>query len=530
MKLCRGNNPRIFIKKTNLSNPEGYSIKIQNNQITIASATSTGVFYGIQTLRQLWAQSRTLPAMWINDAPRFKHRGILLDTARHYFSVNHINKLIDAMAAMKLNTLHIHFSDDEGWRLAINALSKTALMLASTRGYVEGSINPAALYLQSNFDLTNYKNFNPKTNRLIIPTYPTADTKYKGIYTEKQIKQLIKYANARRITIIPEIDFPGHASALVHAMSNIFINPLDKSKYISVQGFYQDVLPICLYNQSNTRAKKFTKLINKIIVDINRLFQHQTTLYYKPEVSLGGDEVSHDAWTNDYSCQGNWVNMNALTKSQFFFKELQKANPDILISGWQEAVQLDNSDIGKSALNSGITGHIWVWAPSNKGIKQAQILAKAGYPTILAFADNLYFDLTYQPGIWQPGLYWAGSFVDTHAALYASVNANKVLDGLSINAQRHILGLEGALWSENTVNSRHLLYMALPKMAGLAESAWSSPITITNKKNQIAWQSLALRLGSDNKGFLGYLHKITCIIYRGYPKGMSDKIKGVRNY
>ena len=213
IKLLKIGEPRVIIKKINTNNPEAYKLSLQDNKIMISAATTAGVFYGIQTLRQLWNQSRKLPAMQINDEPRLKYRGVLLDTARHFFTVNEIKKLIDAMAAMKLNKLHIHFTDDEGWSLALKALPKWAQKNASTRGYVKGSSNPAALYEQANFDITNYKNFDPTTRELLIDNYPRANTKYSGIYTKQQIKELIKYANTRQITIIPELDFPGHARA-----------------------------------------------------------------------------------------------------------------------------------------------------------------------------------------------------------------------------------------------------------------------------------------------------------------------------
>ncbi len=532
----------VFNKTKNIKNPEGYKLTINNNKIILSASTTAGIFYGIQTLRQLWNQAPNLPALIITDAPRFKYRGILLDTARHFFSIRKIKELIDLMGAQKLNTLHIHFSDDEGWRLALNALldeyrfDPTGLWL---RGYLENSINPPQVFSQANLDKTNYQWFDPLHGLELVRKYSKANDPYKYFYTRKDINMLIKYANARMITIIPEIDFPGHARALVNAYPNIFYNPHDNSDYLSVQAYYDDVLPICLYGKTTPApALSFTTVTNAIIKEINAWFSNQSTIYAKrEEVSVGGDEVAADAWTKDSSCVGKWKALSALEKSHLFFKELFAANPTIKLSGWQQFVQNDDVTIGKYSLSSKDTGHVWVWEPvAIGGDQQAISLAKAGYSTVIAFADHLYFDIAYTPNAWEPGFNWAAPYSDTYQALSSIVNVNNVLQQLSHSKRNNIVGLEGGIWSENMMNFRHLIYMAFPKMTGLAEAAWA-PKSITAgigvNKTKVNWKGLLERLGTNKNehGFLWYLNNIGYLKdnnaigeYRGFPNGMKSQI------
>lgn len=241
------------------------------------------------------------------------------------------------------------------------------------------------------------------------------------------------------------------------------------------------------------------------------------------EVSVGGDEVPEDSWTADSSCRNK--NLTALDRSHLFFKDLYHANDDVLLSGWQQFVQQDDGSITNYALAPDHVGHVWVWEPSDQAIPHAVELADKGYPVVLAFADHLYFDLTYTPSAWESGFHWAGNFLDTHAALSSILSAEEVLKTLPESKKQYIVGLEGLLWSENLMNDRYMEYMALPKITGLSEAAWASP-SVTIKSGRVNWRSLAYRLCYDNNGILGYLHANTGFVYRGMPNGISDEIVG----
>lgn len=250
----------------------------------------------------------------------------------------------------------------------------------------------------------------------------------------------------------------------------------------------------------------------------------------KQNINLDNGVYTDDSWTNDSTCE-NQKDLNALEKSHKFFKELQQ-NTNLRISGWQQTVQNDPNrnlagGIDKNSIPSEKTGYIWVWSAFNSsGYSEAQQLAKAGYPTVLAYADDTYFDLAYNPDVWEPGFYWATKYADTHAALNSALDLKTTITSLSTKAAKNIKGLEGALWSENINNANHLWYMAFPKMTGLVEASWADQ-NITVKDKKINWNSLAYRLGSDNTKFLGYIDRIinpnndkTIISYRGFPNGI----------
>lgn len=512
-----------------IHNPEGYRLRIHNDCILIEAATDSGAFYAVQTLRQLWNQKKKIPPLVIEDEPRFKYRGLMLDVSRHFFTVDQIKTIIDAMAAQKINTLHIHFSDDEGFRLALSNLSIDVTRLAQLRGFVSDSVNVPSVFPQANLDLTNYVDREPVfPANLVVPSYARANTPYRGLFSSSNIRRLVSYANKNKITVIPEVDFPGHAYAIVQADPDVFVDPNDMSNFVSIQGYYNDVIPVCLYDSKERPKNSFTRTMNQIVLAIADLFDNQTTLYYQKEVSLGGDEVAATAWTDDSSCNIEpWNDLDALSKSHYFFEKMVTSNAirnaKIQFSGWQQIVQNDDGTIDPLSFNSELAGHIWVWLPVQSGaISQAQILARAGYPVVLNFASDLYMDLTYTPDAWEPGYNWAGAFLNTHAALRSALNADQTLLGLSLEQGRHIHGLEGVLFSENLLNFSHLAYMALPKMTGVAEAAWSRHAVKNGKLN---WKSLAKRLGTSREsGFLNYLYRITGLEYRGYPDGIALEI------
>lgn len=496
--------------KTINNNPEGYQLSITSNGIQIAALTPSGVYYALQTLRQISAQNpQGLPLITVTDYPRFKYRGIGLDVARHYYSVAEIKTLIDIMASQKLNSLHIHFSDDEAFRLAIPAYP-TLATVAANRGLGQ-QLGPQML-LQNNLDTTNLTQHN----------YPVANSIYGYSYSPEDIQQIISYANQNQITIIPEIDLPGHARALIKALPNVMVDQNDNSQFVSVQGYTDDVLPVCTYGSNVSVGSQFTNNLNNIIVTIANQFNSQTTLYATAgEISLGGDEVSSHAWNNDTSCRNEWSNLSALEKSHLFFQRVAESNPSLIVSGWQQYVQNDNDSLGKNIVPVAQSGHVWVWSPSAQGIKQAVNLANNNYPTVLAYADKTYFDLAYSPSMYEPGFTWAAPNVDTYSAL-SMAQAASATQAKTTNPQ-NILGLEGELFSENLASYQHLLYMALPKMPGLAEAAWS-PNYVTVNNQQLNWQSLATRLGCGESGFLAYLAKLYGVNYRGYPNGIAKEV------
>jgi hexosaminidase len=520
LKLCDGITEQ----------PEGYVITVTKTGVDIYSNNQIGWFYGAQTVLQLLDYGKTsacsqssntleichprvgtrppgeggevnLPFLTIVDYPRFKYRGIMLDTVRHFFPYNELKNFIDVMAAHKLNTLHLHLADDEGWRLELPHYPELT-KIGGTRGL--GQRIGAANLIDDKYDISN----------LSKQKYINVNAKYTGYYTVKQIKNLIKYANIRGITIIPEIEMPGHARAMKKAMPEVFFDAADKTDAYSVQGYNDNVLPACKYGVN----AKFTQAINGVIQDIAKLFARQTTPYFvKNEVSLSGDELAEGSLSGYPLCKkGIWANLSTIQIEHMFFKQLANQLPGYKLSGWQQLVQNDNGIISQNVIAANNVGHIWAWMPTNSkpmnGYDMVTNLTKLGYNTVLAFADYAYFDIRYSPRFTEPGLYWSTSYIDTHKALQIGKILSKNLPGTN-----KVDGLEGALWSELLASNEHLWYMALPKMSALAEAAWSN-------ESDLNWRSLANRLGCGKSGFLAYLSKNYNVKYRGYPNGIKLEV------
>ena len=503
---------RIGKAKEINGNLEGYKISIDNNLISIEAVNNTGVFYAIQTLRQIWNKNSKIAGAHIVDYPRFKYRGVLLDTSRHFFSIEEIKNLIDIMAAHKLNTLHLHFADDEGFRVGLDGYPRIT-KIADLRGYKNSMIG--MLLVQKNLEIKTFDN----------KDYPYINTDYKGTYSVTDLMELIQYANMRSITIIPEIDLPGHARALIKAFSDSMVNHSDHSKFVSVQGYNDNVIPICTYNDTSTFGNGFTATINSIIEETASIFKQQNTLYaINNEISIGGDEVVNGAWSEDETCtsKSDWNSLNALQKSHKFFGLLAKMNSGIKFSGWQQFIQNEDPSLGNNIVPATQSGHVWVWNTSGEQAGQAQAvtLANSGYKVVLDYADQNYFDLAYTPSVDEGGFVWAGEFLDTNSSLSSAITASKTI--AKTMRKDNIYGLEGTLWSENLSNYKRMIYSALPKMSGLSEASWSSSsVTSTNNHTKTNWQDFTKRLGCNENGFLGYLHKIYNVEYRGYPNGIS---------
>ena len=505
------------------NNPEGYQITINGNQIVINVMNNAGAFYALQTLRQLWnVNSGTIKQATITDYPRFAYRGILLDSSRHFFSVAEVESLVDITATHKLNTLHWHLSDDEGTRINLQ-LNNIAAYL---RGY--GNSMTGMMLIQANLDPTNYLN----------QVYPSVNTGYSGMYSNSDLANIISYANQRNITIIPEIDSPGHARALIKALPDVLIDPNDHSQYFTSEGYTDDALPVCTYGTDITVGPKFTQVYNQLYTTLNDLFKNQKPLnpanFIANEISVGGDEVADQTWytPQDASCLQNaeFAALSALEKEHLFFKKFATQNPNLKVSGWQQFVQSNGSALGLNIVPASQVGHVWIWNESTGGLSQAVTLAQAGYPVVLDYSNDTYFDLAYTQSIYEPGFYWAG-YNNTYTALQSAVDVTTTINAIGTQYQGNIKGLEGTLWSENMATYQHLVYMAIPKMAGLAEATWS-PVSITNGTGITSsypnWQSLAHRLGCGSmtrsgqyQGFLAYLSKIFGIHYRGYPNGIN---------
>lgn len=433
-------NAIIFLPDNNqhaLGN-EGYVLQVLPKHIIIRANTSAGYFYAVQSLRQLFPakifshqfikQTWSAPCVSIEDSPRFSYRGLHLDVARHFVPKDQILRLLDLMALHKLNNFHWHLSDDEGWRIEIKRYP-TLTSIGGFRGY----------------------------NLPIQPSLGSSAERYGGYYTQDDIREVVAYAKERHITIIPEFDMPGHARAMIVSLPNELKDPTDQSTYTSVQGYHDNVLTPCIDSTF--------EVIDNIMTEVAQLFPGDT-------IHVGSDEVPQGAWMNSANCQAKFAGKSAAEIKHEFMARVQTIvqSKNKKMAGWEEI--LEGGELDRSTL-------IYSWTGEDAGYNAAQ----QGYPVIMAPAQYLYFDLAYNDDPKEPGYYWAG-FVDTFTAYsYAPIKAS-----WPNSIAKQIRGIQGELWSENIDSQDRLDYLAFPKVAALAEIAWTTP----TRRN---WINFSERLG-----------------------------------
>lgn len=475
---------------------EAYKLVVDKNaNIRITASTNKGLFYGVQSLLGLLpvelflnpSDNFQLEVLTINDKPRFGYRGVHIDVARNFQSKEMVFKIIDILAFYKINTLHIHLTDDEGWRLEIPGLPELT-KVGSFRVHTEKDANA------------------------VHPSYgsgPFAHSPGKsgsGFYTRGEFLEILKYAAKHHIRIIPEVNFPGHARAAIKAMETRYhkylksgdevaanefrlIDPEDTSEYISAQLFDDNVVNIALESVYN--------FIDKVIGEIANMYI-EAELPFKI-LHIGGDEVANGAWLGspivkekiDKSViERGTANLHA----EFTAKVLDIfAKYGLQMSGWEE-VGLIKDINGKFIPNKKFSGgavipYVWnnLWGSQDLAYR----LANSDFPVVLCHVANFYFDMAYNKDPEESGLYWGG-FVDTYNAWhYSPFNVfsttlqdqmgNKIdteveyknMERLKPEARKNIMGIQAQHWAETILNHEILEYYILPKLLGLAESAWS---------------------------------------------------------
>lgn len=521
---------------------EAYQISVGAKGVAILGTDPGGVFYGIQSLRALLPiaayqgtqASIPLDAVTVVDAPRFLYRGMHLDVGRNFQSKEGVERLLDLMAFYKLNKFHFHLTDDEGWRLTIEGLPEL-LDVGAHRGHT----------------LDDSQN--------IVPSFGSGPDSSKttssgnGLYTRADFVEILRYATARHIEVIPEIDMPGHARAAIKAMNArrekliakgdpaggdefLLSEPGDTSAYRSVQMWTDNVVNPC---QEST-YRFLTKVVDEVSAMFTEAGATLTTLH------TGGDEVPAGVWAESPLCK-TLIDMDpndaigsVADLSSHFIRRYSEilAKHNLVTGGWEEIAlsKVKMGDVTTKVANPEFLGsnfqpyvwnNVWGWGDEGNGYK----LANAGYRVVLSNATNLYFDLSYDKDPVEPGYYWAG-FVDTRKPyefvpldLYKSAAADRMgnpidqkeaykdAEKLTAAGKANILGIQGQLWSEN-VKTRDLMeYLAFPKLLGLAERAWAedpawaSVDDDATRKGLLAsaWNRFANTLGQRDLPRLDYL-------------------------
>lgn len=431
---------QLVVRLKLVSNEDCYRISVRENGVTIEGGAASGVFYGVQTLRKalpLDKEAVELPSVTINDEPRFGYRGMHLDCARHFFSVEFVKKFIDILALHNMNTFHWHLTDDQGWRLEIRKHPELTQIGAMRSGTVIGN----------NSDVDDG-----------IP--------YGGYYTQAEVREIVNYARARYIKVIPEIDMPGHAMAILAAHPELGCTggPYEVGHK---WGVYNDVL--CVGNP------KTYELVKDVLDEVMELFPSET-------IHIGGDETPAVRWEKCSKCQ-------AYDSPQGYFT---KQITDYLASKGHRAICWDESL--EKGVDSGTT--IMSWRGMKPGIKAAE----AGYDVVMTPLTHSYFDYyqtedkNYEPSI-------TGMWPISVEKVYS---LEPVPDSLTIEARQHIKGVQANIWTEQISSSNVVEYMTLPRIGALAEVAW----TAADKKDFDDFKARITRLAQlyDEYGWIYAKH------------------------
>ncbi|ENY73602.1 beta-hexosaminidase [Aeromonas diversa CDC 2478-85] len=408
---------------------EAYRLRITPTGITIVAGSSKGWRHALMSLAQWVLQhGESLPCIEVEDAPRFGFRGLFLDCARHFHSVATIKRLLTQMALFKFNHFHWHLTDDEGWRLEIKAFPALT-EVGAWRGH----------------DLP------------VTPQLSGGPAPYGGYYTQSEVREVVAHAATLGITVIPEIDIPGHCHAAIKALPALLTEPADGSRYRSVQFFEDNVL--------NPALPGTYTFLEAVLDEVCELFPG-------PLIHMGGDEVPEGVWTDSPAChafmaQHGYQDPKELQGHLLRHCQHYLAGKGKQMAGWEEMQHGDK--VSREAA-------VWAWTRFEAGLAAAA----AGFPVVMAPAQYLYLDLAWSEDPAEPGLYWAGT-LDLRT-LYDCDPAPT-----DFHAHDNILGILSPLWSEHIISRERLDYMLYPRLLASAEVAWSM-------MTQRSWQSLCARL------------------------------------
>lgn len=416
-------NPSSSLKK------EGYKINITPKKITV-TGSEEGLFYAVQSLLQMLPnkpknQGVKLPCVTIEDQPRYSYRGLHLDVCRHFFTVNVIKDFIAQMSSYKLNNFHWHLTDDQGWRIEIKKYPKLT----------EVGSKRAQTLVGNKFERFPYFfDGNP----------------YGGFYTQEEIKDIVKFAEAHYVNIIPEIEMPGHATAAVTAYPNLSCFTDRPYKVVEYWGVFEDIF--CA-----GKEETFTFLEN-VLNEVMALFPSKY-------IHIGGDECLKTRWKVCTNCQKRIATLGLKDEHElqsYFIKRIEKFlnAHERQIFGWDEILE------GGLAPNAAVMS----WRGESGGIHAA----KLKHPVVMTPEGTVYFD--YNQG-YSPNEPLTVGRLSTLEKIY-NYNPTPV-DSLSIEEQKYILGVQANLWSEYLTSPAKLNYMLYPRVFALSEIAW----TETQNKN-----------------------------------------------
>lgn len=430
----KNNSSALILKydNTDIDRPEMYLIVIKNNQFIIKARDVAGIVHGIQTLLQLLPLNRiataSIPAVSIKDYSRFGYRGMHLDVSRHFYPVSFIKKYLDYLAFYKFNAFHWHLTDDQGWRIEIKRYPKLTQVGAWR-------------------DSTLVGHFRDKPARF--------DGKpYGGFYTQEDVKDIIKYAAVRGITIIPEIDIPGHSRAIIASYPELSTKPDTIWDVATAWGMYN--------RQNNVLAPN-----EKTFAFLKNTFDEIAALFPAPYIHIGGDECSTIWWKADPKTQAFIKKHELKDESGLQTYFVQQVVSDLKLKGkkvigWDEILE---GDPDTSAI-------IMNW----RGVKAAVQAVKEKHEVIMSPGAYTYFNYsqTQQEDSLTAGGYLPLDKVYNFEPVPEALNIAQPQVNGEAGLAKYILGAQGNVWTEYITNEAKLEYMLFPRMTALSEALWTT--------------------------------------------------------
>ncbi len=417
----KGKTIQLKIMSSLNTGKEGYLLRVDKNGVVITASAPNGIFYGIQTLRQLIPadakpDSVLIPAIEIKDQPRFAWRGNMLDCGRHFFPVSFLKKYIDILALYKINTFHWHLTEDQGWRLEVKKY-------------------PALT------EIAHWRNETVVGHARNSKTYDGIG--YGGFYTQEQVKELVKYAADRYINIVPEIEMPGHSSAALTAYPNLGCMG-GPYKVQTTWGVHKDVF--CA-----GKEETFTFLQN-VLDEVLAVFPSEF-------IHIGGDECPKDAWKKCPDCQKKIKELGLKDEHElqsYFITRMDKylSSKGRRLIGWDEILE--------GGLAPQATVMSW------RGIKGGIEAAKQKHQVVMTPTTHMYFDY-YQSEQKESEPLAIGGFLPVNKVY----SFEPIPVELTPEESKYVIGVQSNLWTEYVPNTGHAEYMLLPRLAAMSELAWT---------------------------------------------------------
>jgi hexosaminidase len=429
----------INAKTNNVLGGEGYQLSVTSKKITIRANQPAGLFYGLQTLFQLLPKEIesavpvkkvkwTVPCVEITDYPRFEWRGLMFDVARHFFTKEDVEHYIDDMVRYKFNILHLHLTDDEGWRIEIKSLPRLTQV---------GAWNVKKIGYFGTFS----------------PPAPNEPRDFGGFYTQNDLKEIIQYAKERFINILPEIDVPAHSLAAIVSYPELSCTPEANTYHVRsgepIMDWSHGAPPIALVDNTLCPAnEKVYDFLDKVITEVAQIFPFEY-------IHMGGDEAPHNFWEKNPMIK-ELMEREGLTTIEQVQNYFTKKVDSIVRSkgkkfiGWDEI--LEGGGLPSDAA-------VMSW----RGMKGGIEAAKAGHEVVMCPTGYTYLDYMQGDVAIEPRVYASLSLTRTY-------EFEPLPDGVD---PKYIKGGQANLWTEQVYNMRHAEYMTYPRALAIAESVWS---------------------------------------------------------